>query len=520
MWLIAQVADLEFKIRQLNEMYRSLRLTKGPIILEAKGNETTTNHVEPQHETASSDHVNNTVNEEDESPSQCVRTMPISNFQKRKLVRTAPSLSSASRRAAKYSTIHCRCKSMVPFASPCVLCNGRNSYVVVVDNDYMPEHERMSILDPTCHPILSLPQQVSLGLHVCKLLKKETVNRSLAIKRLLHRTSGSPSTTGFGGNKMSTNKKFLHHLHHHSTSSSSNAVIRNKLYGDQRIRTTSGSSTGSNSKKRLLPDGFKKSVTFGDYNHHRVNGVDPRSPGSSKLHPSIPPRKRRRSDMADAFDINNIVVDYSIASTTRVEKLEYKEILTPKWRELSDFMPRPVRQETKPLDDVAVEGNGSQEPDDSCLDVKPVINMSNSSNDSSSIHCNNNSQDVSKEPKSNGDIGSCNSNMSSLSLKSTPITPMELDEEIMEDLSDEAFIQRHVRFEEEEKKRRFMAPLIAPSNQRPRLSSTEDGHGNSKGKNNHNDHRRSSRENIGKDMGPQTPLSHEEARTQIKSANV
>jgi len=35
---------------------------------------------------------------------------------------------------------------------------------------------------------------------------------------------------------------------------------------------------------------------------------------------------------SSAFDINNIVIPYSMASSTRVEKLQYKEIPTPSWR--------------------------------------------------------------------------------------------------------------------------------------------------------------------------------------------
>lgn len=46
---------------------------------------------------------------------------------------------------------------------------------------------------------------------------------------------------------------------------------------------------------------------------------------------SAPLHRRRRSEQ-HAFDINNIVIPYSIAATTRVEKLQYKEIITPKWR--------------------------------------------------------------------------------------------------------------------------------------------------------------------------------------------
>ncbi len=38
--------------------------------------------------------------------------------------------------------------------------------------------------------------------------------------------------------------------------------------------------------------------------------------------------RRRRGE--SAFDINNIVIPYSMAASTRVEKLKYKEIVTPK----------------------------------------------------------------------------------------------------------------------------------------------------------------------------------------------
>ena len=33
----------------------------------------------------------------------------------------------------------------------------------------------------------------------------------------------------------------------------------------------------------------------------------------------------------NSYDIDNIVIPYSIAASTRLEKLKYKEILTPKW---------------------------------------------------------------------------------------------------------------------------------------------------------------------------------------------
>lgn len=44
--------------------------------------------------------------------------------------------------------------------------------------------------------------------------------------------------------------------------------------------------------------------------------------------PPQQPIKRRRGE--SSFDINNIVIPMSVAATTRVEKLQYKEILTPR----------------------------------------------------------------------------------------------------------------------------------------------------------------------------------------------
>jgi KAT8 regulatory NSL complex subunit 1 len=41
---------------------------------------------------------------------------------------------------------------------------------------------------------------------------------------------------------------------------------------------------------------------------------------------------RRRT----SYDIDNIVIPYSMAATTRVERLQYKEIQTPKWRTVGE----------------------------------------------------------------------------------------------------------------------------------------------------------------------------------------
>ena len=417
MWLVAQVADLEFKIRQQNDMYRSLRMTKGPLVLEARSDSDTFVVNNKQESDNKTDKVSQEEDQQKETESyQCVRTMPIKNFRQRKLVRSSIALTGATRRNARYSTVHCSCRSMSSLVSPCVLCNGRNSYVVVVDTDCMPETERMSILDPSCHPVLSLPSQVSLGLHFSKFLKKETGNRSLAIKRQLDRNRSKGRLSSPTNTSNNNNNNVSH--------SKNNIRMRMKSLGGNNINNDLSrrkKSLNHSSNRFGSKFGGKKSVKFGQRERHESHCSNGSIESEWNVSPSLPVKRRRRSDMQDAYDINNIVVDYSIASTTRVEKLQYKEILTPKWREI-DFASHHESKECK---------EPEQETD----------------------------KEVNSHKESNGSMNGNANGMDSVS---------ELD--LLEDLSDSAFSERHARFEEEERKRRFLTFMT-----RPRRESTRDG---------------------------------------------
>lgn len=194
MWLLAQVHDLELKIRQQNEVYRSLRISKGSILFETRasdsqsqGSSTKTTKTTPTPTTcntpssstlpsslssttaanssssslpATSTNSTSTSNEEvDCEPSSCVRTMPLRGLRRRKLVRASVALASATRKIARQTTVQCSCSSLPSIVSPCVLCNGRYSYVQVIDTNCMPQNERIAILDPSCHSVLSLPNR-------------------------------------------------------------------------------------------------------------------------------------------------------------------------------------------------------------------------------------------------------------------------------------------------------------------------------------------------------------------------
>ena len=52
--------------------------------------------------------------------------------------------------------------------------------------------------------------------------------------------------------------------------------------------------------------------------------------------------RQQRKAGSDAYDIDNIVIPYSMLASTRVERLTYKEIMTPKWRVVDDFSSLPT----------------------------------------------------------------------------------------------------------------------------------------------------------------------------------
>lgn len=54
------------------------------------------------------------------------------------------------------------------------------------------------------------------------------------------------------------------------------------------------------------------------------------SPSTSPLLSTQSISGYQRRNRINSYDIDNIVIPYSVAASTRVEKLQYKEILTPK----------------------------------------------------------------------------------------------------------------------------------------------------------------------------------------------
>lgn len=236
-WLQAQVSDLEYRIRQQSEIYKTIRSSKGVVTLcepplsvgpsgdaglkrvqemspaniatllinvnkqASKLTQSLGNSLSPS-PSASLDILNketgkslngivdvshpdasgsvhshqqgtpvngNACSSANMSPvigqpldASCVaaRCRPVRFYRKRKLLHTA-GLHQVNHKAARLSSVKCRC---YPPVMPCPMCGGRYNNVQKLDAECMPVMEKVSLLDPAFHPVLSFPQGITYNI--------------------------------------------------------------------------------------------------------------------------------------------------------------------------------------------------------------------------------------------------------------------------------------------------------------------------------------------------------------------
>ncbi|XP_027728544.1 KAT8 regulatory NSL complex subunit 1 isoform X2 [Vombatus ursinus] len=382
-WLQAHVSDLEYRIRQQTDIYKQIRANKGLIVLgEASSAEHTAvdsslpfnTEVKAEHGTdrlidsisqplenlgtantsealstkpcgivrpingvinplqsSLADHTPgdgsdaeellhkkqrlNLVSASADGPCGAARTRPVLSCKKRRLVRPN-SIVPLSKKAHRSSTIRSGCDVNVA----CVLCGGSSSGGATMPPEIQyeaPLLERLSQLDSCVHPVLAFPDDVPTSLHFQSMLKSQWQNKPFEkIKppkklSLKHRTAmpGSlPDPVRKDRHKLVNSFLAAAMLKHHTDVGNSSylTAVTHHPPPSPLVRQLS-SSTSS-------------------------DGSVPTSSSSQGTVTTSQPVRRRRGE--SSFDINNIVIPMSVAATTRVEKLQYKEILTPSWREV------------------------------------------------------------------------------------------------------------------------------------------------------------------------------------------
>ena len=171
--------------------------------------------------------------------------------------------------------------------------------------------------------------------------------------------------------------------------------------------------------------------------------------------------RRRRSESQHAFDIDNIVIPYSIASTTRVEKLQYKEILTPKWR-IIEYSPL--------LNNHNNNNSLNDNSDDHLRDSESTEKQNNLNKDSEPAPMVTIKSEVMEVVDHvNHDSGLMNDE--DLMAVAADCDDSSIVDGVLEDLSDLAFAERHMKCEIEEKKRFHFHKLVQNQNNNQTSSS-------------------------------------------------
>uniref|UniRef100_A0A3B3UUP9 KAT8 regulatory NSL complex subunit 1 n=1 Tax=Poecilia latipinna TaxID=48699 RepID=A0A3B3UUP9_9TELE len=396
-WLQAHISDLEYRIRQQTDIYRQIRASKdvGAERLDNTSSAHVTGTEQGPWKGQNGQPVNGVLSRMADSAdgklqpaydSTCVaaRTRPLIGCRRRRLIQPN-TVTNLNGKTPRSSCTQCSCR-----VNPsCVMCGGWPTPREEPQYE-LPTLERLSRLDLGVHPILSFPDDVSVGLRLQQVMKSQwqskSLERSKPLKKLSlkHKLSSSKEKHKFTSSLMAVRLSHCkNRIDKQRTvdgsmgSNSSSAILTMPRLDSQggckteRLHTLStplGPYDKNYSRKRLREHSLDRADTspklFLDTSspcttlanmHPSLHSpltrqLSTSSDTSTQLGagsqsvPSTPqqPIKRRRGE--SSFDINNIVIPMSVAATTRVEKLQYKEILTPSWRSV-DIFSQPITAE-------------------------------------------------------------------------------------------------------------------------------------------------------------------------------
>lgn len=208
-WLLAQISDLEYRIRQHNELHNKIKVNKGAVTLEDVPVQSVNGYrgtlpgnskpLDDSYDAAATGSA--TPNGAYDQTGGSCRTRPFhrNGFRKRKLLQTA-NLHTISKKAARPSTVKCGCAWPL---HPCALCTGRQDPTAPRDlPDTMPASDRVALLDPCFHPVLSFPEDVSHSVHFEAIMRiPDWQNKMIrcSAKALSKSLSNKTSRGGAGG---------------------------------------------------------------------------------------------------------------------------------------------------------------------------------------------------------------------------------------------------------------------------------------------------------------------------------
>ncbi|XP_067993971.1 KAT8 regulatory NSL complex subunit 1-like protein isoform X3 [Melanerpes formicivorus] len=259
--------------------------------------------------------------------STSARTRPLHSFQKRKLYR-----------------MHSACywnQQTSPSRDDSFPHKAGSRWVVPAatwsSNQYSAEHKLLDYvqeLDSAFHPVLSFPSDIPLHVYFETLLRKDDIK-------------GEPVDTSSLGVELKVSPDNDYNQHHVSAKQWSSGCLSTSRPG-----TSDQLSEGR--KKRHLSE-TAVGERSGRFEAFSFQHAEPEPHGASATarpaHTTASQHNsRRRLRSESSYDIDNIVIPMSLVAPSKLEKLQYKEILTPSWRVI-EFQPL----EKSPTDEEEVE---------------------------------------------------------------------------------------------------------------------------------------------------------------------
>uniref|UniRef100_A0A8C3PY47 KAT8 regulatory NSL complex subunit 1 like n=1 Tax=Chrysolophus pictus TaxID=9089 RepID=A0A8C3PY47_CHRPC len=252
--------------------------------------------------------------------STSARTRPLHSFQKRKLYRMHGACD-WNQQTSSFRDTSCPYRTQLPCMVPASALSS---------SEYSPESKMLDYvqeLDSSFHPVLSFPSDIPLHIYFETLLRKDDVK-------------GEPVDASYPGVefKIAPENDYNHH----------NVALKrwnNSCLSNSKSQSVSGTSEqlSEGRKKRHLSE-----TAVGERNSRfetfSFQHAEPESPGSfaavTNINAMSRPthstssqhNSRRRLRSESSYDIDNIVIPMSLVAPSKLEKLQYKEILTPSWR--------------------------------------------------------------------------------------------------------------------------------------------------------------------------------------------
>uniref|UniRef100_A0A8C9FZF0 KAT8 regulatory NSL complex subunit 1 like n=1 Tax=Pavo cristatus TaxID=9049 RepID=A0A8C9FZF0_PAVCR len=231
--------------------------------------------------------------------STSARTRPLHRFQKRKLYRMHGACD-WNQQTSSFRDTSCPYRTQLPCVVPASALSS---------SQYSPESKMLDYvqeLDSSFHPVLSFPSDIPLHIYFETLLRKDDVK-------------GEPVDASYPGVDCLSNSK------------------------SQSVSGTSEQLSEGRKKRHLSETavGKRKTVLFETFSFQHA---EPESPSSFAAVTNISAmsrpthstssqhNSRRRLRSESSYDIDNIVIPMSLVAPSKLEKLQYKEILTPSWR--------------------------------------------------------------------------------------------------------------------------------------------------------------------------------------------